>query len=98
MSDSVPTPVRKWRNRVLREWAAAKNLEFRRRMVGQTLSVVTLEQEGIALSHNYLKVELATSRQPNLIVGVDISGLTAHGLHENRGRSTRATSRIRDAS
>jgi threonylcarbamoyladenosine tRNA methylthiotransferase MtaB len=88
MSDSVPTPVRKRRNRVLRELAAAKNLEFRRRMVGQTLSVVTLEQERIGLSDNYLKVELATPRQPNRIIDVDIGGLTAHALHENRGRST----------
>ncbi|MDP2999613.1 MAG: tRNA (N(6)-L-threonylcarbamoyladenosine(37)-C(2))-methylthiotransferase MtaB [Bryobacterales bacterium] len=88
MPDSVPTPVRKRRNRVLRELAAAKNLDFRRRMVGQTLSVVTLEQERIGLSHNYLKVELATPRQPNLIVEVAIGGLTPHALQENRGRST----------
>ncbi|MEK7751111.1 MAG: hypothetical protein AAB654_04285, partial [Acidobacteriota bacterium] len=73
---------------VLRELAAAKNLDFRRRMVGQTLSVVTLEQERIGLSHNYLKVELATPRPPNLIVEVAIGGLTPHALQENRGRST----------
>ena len=90
MPGRVPIPVRKRRNRVLRELAAAKNLEFRRRMVGQTLSVVTLEQEGIGLSHNYLKVELAMPRQPNRIVDVEIGGLTPHALHENRGRSTQS--------
>ena len=55
----VPMAVRKERNRVLRELAAAKNLAFRERMVGRTLSAVTLAETGIALTENYLKVELA---------------------------------------
>ncbi len=80
--DQVPVPVRKERNRVLRELAAGKNLEFRRRMVGRTLSVVTLEQEGMALTGNYLKVELAALREPNRILGVAIGGVTATGLRE----------------
>ena len=88
MPDRVPIQVRKRRNRVLRDLAAAKNLDFRRRMVGQTLSVVTLELEGIGLSDNYLKVELATPRKPNLIMEVAIGGLTALGLREDWGRST----------
>jgi threonylcarbamoyladenosine tRNA methylthiotransferase MtaB len=78
----VPLPVRKERNRILRELAAEKNLEFRRRAVGRTLSVVTLEQEGMALSDNYLKVELATPRDPNRIIDVRIGGLTPAGLAE----------------
>ena len=82
-TDQVPMPVRKDRNRVLRELAAAKNLEFRRRMVGRTLSVVTLEQEGMALSGNYLKVELAAARDPNRILDVAIGGVTAGGLSES---------------
>lgn len=82
-TDQVPRPVRKERNRVLRELAAAKNLEFRRRMVGRTLSVATLEQEGMALSGNYLKVELAAARDPNRILDVAIGGVTAGGLSES---------------
>jgi threonylcarbamoyladenosine tRNA methylthiotransferase MtaB len=78
----VPIPVRKERNRILRELAAAKNIEFRRRMVGKTLSVVTLEQPGIALSGNYLKVQLATAREPNLLCEIPIGGLTEAGLQE----------------
>jgi threonylcarbamoyladenosine tRNA methylthiotransferase MtaB len=78
----VPLPLRKERNRILRELAAEKNLEFRRRAVGGTLSVVTLEQQGVALSENYLKVELATPRDANRIVDVKIGGLTAAGLAE----------------
>jgi len=82
-SGQVPIPVRKERNRILRELAAEKNLEFRRRMVGRTLSVVTLEQAGMALSDNYLKVELAASREPNRIVEVQIGGVAENGLKES---------------
>src|SRR5258706_6736004 len=58
----VPMKLRKERNRVLRELAAAKNLAFRQSMVGRTLSAVTLENTGIALTENYFKVELAGAR------------------------------------
>jgi len=77
-------PVRKARNRVLRELAAAKNLEFRQSMVGRTLSVVTLHEPGAALSGNYLKVELASVRGPNLLLNIEIGGLTDSGLYESR--------------
>ena len=81
---TVPMPVRKARNRVLRELAAAKNLEFRQSMVGRTLSVVTLHEPGAALSGNYLKVELASVRGPNLLLNIEIGGLTDSGLYESR--------------
>jgi threonylcarbamoyladenosine tRNA methylthiotransferase MtaB len=78
----VPVPVRKERNRILRELAAAKNLEFRRGMVGRRLRVVTLEQEGMALSGNFLKVELAAPRAANQLVEVEIGAVSAAGLAE----------------
>ncbi len=78
--DRVPMEVRKERNRVLRELAARKNLEFRRAMVGRTLSVVTLTDG--ALSDNFLKVELATPREPNQIADVKIGSVSASGLRE----------------
>jgi threonylcarbamoyladenosine tRNA methylthiotransferase MtaB len=78
----VPVPVRKERNRILRELAAAKNLEFRRRYVGRVLSAVTLEQPGVALSGNYLKVELASPREPNCIVDLRIGSVGETGLCE----------------
>jgi threonylcarbamoyladenosine tRNA methylthiotransferase MtaB len=78
----VPIPVRKQRNQVLRELAAAKNLEFRREMVGRTLSVVTLEEGQGALSGNYLKVELATPRAANQLLEISIGGVTSGGLRE----------------
>ena len=76
----VPVAVRRERNRILRELAAKKNLEFRRRMIGRTLSVVTLA-EG-ALSDNYLRVELVTPREGNQLVDIEIGGITETGLRE----------------
>jgi len=82
MPDQVPLPVRKERNRILRELAARKNLDFRRGMVGGTLSVVTLHETGTALSGNYLKVQLARPAEPNRLMDVEIGGVTEGGVRE----------------
>jgi len=82
MADQVPMPVRKERNRVLRELAAAKNLAFRRQFVGRTLSVVTLNESADALSDNYLKVQLARPTEPNQLMDVTIGGVTQNGVSE----------------
>jgi threonylcarbamoyladenosine tRNA methylthiotransferase MtaB len=79
----VPIRVRKERNRVLRELAAAKNLAFRESMVGRTLSAVTLHETGTALSGNYLKVELGSPRDANLMVDLRIGAVSAAGLVES---------------
>jgi threonylcarbamoyladenosine tRNA methylthiotransferase MtaB len=76
----VPMSVRKERNSILRDLAARKSLEFRRGMIGRTLSVVTLT-EG-ALSDNFLKVELRSPRPANQLIEVQISALTTNGLRE----------------
>ena len=81
---SVPMPVRKERNRILRDLAARKNREFREHMVGRTLSGVTLHDTGTALTDNYVKVELAGYRAPNQLVDLHIGGLTGSGLQESR--------------
>jgi threonylcarbamoyladenosine tRNA methylthiotransferase MtaB len=79
---TVPVPVRKRRNHVLRELSEARNREFRQGMVGRTLSVVTLHESRTALTGNYLKVQLTAPRQPNSIVDVRIGSLTSNGLSE----------------
>jgi threonylcarbamoyladenosine tRNA methylthiotransferase MtaB len=84
-ANHVPMPLRKERNRILRELAAAKNLDFRESMVGRTLSGITLHDEGLALTSNYLKVETVFTREPNTIVDLRIGGITAAGLHEDGG-------------
>ncbi|HEY3788804.1 MAG TPA: tRNA (N(6)-L-threonylcarbamoyladenosine(37)-C(2))-methylthiotransferase MtaB [Urbifossiella sp.] len=80
-AEQIPMELRRDRNRVLRELAAAKNLEFRLQTIGRTLSVVTLN-EG-ALSHNFLKVELATPRAANQLLDVKIGSLNTNGLREH---------------
>jgi threonylcarbamoyladenosine tRNA methylthiotransferase MtaB len=80
---AVPMPVRKERNRILRELAAEKNRAFRESMVGRTLSAVTLHEPGTALTGNYLKVELARERVPNQIVSVTIGSTTLSGVRES---------------
>lgn len=80
--EQVPMTVRKERNRLLRELAAAKNREFRARMVGRTLSAVTLHEPLTALTENYLRVELAVRRGPNLLVNIRIGSLAEATLKE----------------
>ncbi len=82
MPDQVPIAMRKNRSRILRELAAAKNLDFRKGMLGASLSAVTLARKSIALSSNYLKVELASPREPNQLIDVTIGGVTRTGLKE----------------
>jgi threonylcarbamoyladenosine tRNA methylthiotransferase MtaB len=80
--DQIPIPVRKERNRRLRELAERKNATFRRGFVGGELSVVTLGQGKMALSSNYLKVELLQTSTDNLMRDVRIGGMTEQGLRE----------------
>jgi threonylcarbamoyladenosine tRNA methylthiotransferase MtaB len=79
--DQVPIAVRKERNQILRDLAAQKNLEFRGRMIGRTLSAVTLH-EG-ALSGNFLKIDLSTPRPANQLIDVRIGSLAGGGLREH---------------
>ncbi len=82
-SGSVPVPVRKRRNQILRELAAAKNLAFRQSMTGRTLSAVTLETGRVALTGNYLQVQLASPREANRLIDVTIGGVTDSALRES---------------
>jgi threonylcarbamoyladenosine tRNA methylthiotransferase MtaB len=78
----VPMPVRKQRTRILRDLAARKNLAFRNQLVGATISAVTLDQPGMALSENYIKVELNHPRPANQLIDVTIGAVTEHGVRE----------------
>jgi len=84
MLDQVPVHVARERNRILRELAAEKNLEFRRRFVGQSLDVITLqagdEASTEALSDNYLKISLAGRHAANVWMQVEIEGVGDENL------------------
>ncbi len=77
----VPIRVRRDRTHTLRALAARKNLDFRRSLLGATLSVVTLDN-GAALSSNFVKVALAKPREANLLTEIRVGGLTSDGVCE----------------
>src|SRR5579871_311370 len=76
MADQVPVHLARERNRILRELAAEKNLEFRRKFIGKPLDVITLQAGNHdwteALSDNYLKVRVAGLHQANETFQVQI--------------------------
>jgi threonylcarbamoyladenosine tRNA methylthiotransferase MtaB len=84
MPNQVPVHVARERNRILRELAANKNLEFRRHFVGQPLDVITLHnadgESTEALSDNYLKVRVAGQHGPNQMMKVDVTHDDEEGL------------------
>jgi threonylcarbamoyladenosine tRNA methylthiotransferase MtaB len=79
----VPVSVRRDRTSVLRSLSEKKNREFRQRMVGKVLSAVTLEQRGMALTSNFLKVEMSQPREPNRLVELQIGAVTETGMREH---------------
>lgn len=78
----VPISVRHQRTRILREISERKNLKFRRQMIGRVLPAVTLEQRGMALTSNFLKVLMTQEREPNRMVELTIGAATESGLRE----------------
>lgn len=85
MPEQVPIRVARERNRVLRELAAKKNLEFRSRFVGRTVDAITLHAGGEdstqALSDNYLKIHLAGKHAANVWTKVEVAGVGAEDLN-----------------
>jgi hypothetical protein len=51
-------------------------------MVGRKLAAVTLEQSRMALTTNFLKVEMTRARDANQSVDLEIGGVSAGGLIE----------------
>ena len=80
-SAQVPWPKRKERGRILKSLGQKKNLEFRRSMIGRTLSAVTLGNAE-AITSNYLAVELATARPARQLTDLKIGTLTETALRE----------------
>lgn len=90
--EQIAAPVAQERNRVLRELAARKKLEFQRSFLGKTLDAITLSgydgERTEALSDNYLKVRLAGHHPPNRWLAAcieEISGGELLGRHIEGG-------------
>jgi threonylcarbamoyladenosine tRNA methylthiotransferase MtaB len=84
MPDQVPVAVSRERNRILRELASGKHLEFGLRFRGTTLTAITLQSGGTdcteALADNYLKVKVAGEHPPNQWIKVNIEQADTEGL------------------
>jgi threonylcarbamoyladenosine tRNA methylthiotransferase MtaB len=80
----VPQGIRRERTHVLRQLSDQKNLAFRHRMVGKTLSAVTLEERGMALSSNFVRIAMDRVRNPNEMVNLNIGSASDRGLEESR--------------
>jgi threonylcarbamoyladenosine tRNA methylthiotransferase MtaB len=80
MPGAVPMPVRKERNRILRDLAARKNEEFRRGLLGQELTAVTLDPPGLALTGNYVRATLDMPYTPNRFVRLTARSLNRDGV------------------
>ncbi len=82
----VPNSVKAGRSRSLRSLAARKAETFRRRFIGETLTVVVLDRDGLdgmleSLSDNYLRVWFAGD--PGLrggVAKVHVEAMTGRGL------------------
>lgn len=81
LTDQVPVSLRRDRTAILRELSDRKNADFRRRMVGRTLSAVTLSNDS-ALTGNFLRVQLAKPRVPNEILDIEIGAAGPGQLKE----------------
>jgi threonylcarbamoyladenosine tRNA methylthiotransferase MtaB len=84
MPDQVPVRIARERNRVLRELAAEKSREFRRRFVGRTLHAITLSERSSdsteALTDNYIKLRIRGLHSANQWRSVLIEKLSDDGL------------------
>lgn len=98
MGDSVPVQVRRDRTRILRELGEQRNQEFRNRMQGKKLQAVTLEQPGLALTSNYLHVEVEDWGGANRLIDVEMGKpvLTVISQTDSLTRLSRDTRLNRD--
>jgi len=87
MPDAVPMPVRKERNRVLRELAAVKNAAFRESLLGRDFTAVTLDPPGVALMDNFVKATLDFPYTPNKLLRIRPVSLTDTGVRAEFSRS-----------
>ncbi len=79
---SVPVELRRERNRILQEVSARKNLAFRRSQLGRRVLAVTISDLGVALTTNYLRVELAAPSPARQLIKVELGAVSSRGLRE----------------
>jgi threonylcarbamoyladenosine tRNA methylthiotransferase MtaB len=84
----VPAAAVAERMAALRALAGRKNFEFRSKFIGKQRSALTLvatremsaQQYTNGITDNFISIEISGNLQPNTLLPVRITGLTAHGL------------------
>ena len=83
LPNHIPEHVSRFRAKALRTLIAQKNEEFRRKMVGHDLEVLTLE-DGSAISSNFLRVSVPAGSVLNEWIRVRIARLEENGLYASK--------------
>jgi threonylcarbamoyladenosine tRNA methylthiotransferase MtaB len=101
MPNQVPVNIARDRNRILRDLASEKKLEFMRSFIGQNLDAITLNvtsedshgRNTEALTDNYLKLKLRGHHRPNRWINARVESVEAGSL----GGSVSSEDRMYDA-
>jgi threonylcarbamoyladenosine tRNA methylthiotransferase MtaB len=84
MRNQVPVQLARERNRILRELAAQKKLEFMQSFVGQAIEAITLnvfdQRATECLTDNYLKLSLTGNHRPNRWLKARVEAVEAGAL------------------
>jgi threonylcarbamoyladenosine tRNA methylthiotransferase MtaB len=83
LSNPIPEHVSRFRAKALRSLIAKKNEAFRRKMIGEEIEVLTLE-DGSAISTNFVRVTVPADLPANEWTRVLVTGLDEHGVQASR--------------
>jgi threonylcarbamoyladenosine tRNA methylthiotransferase MtaB len=82
MESPVALPVRRERNRILQELSARKTRDFHRGLLGKRFSAVTVSNHGVALTTNYVRVQLQQPMPASQWLEVELGALSDRGMRE----------------
>ena len=82
MDAPVPMELRRERNRILQELSLAKTRQFHLSLLGKRFSAVTLNDQGTALTTNYVRVQLNEPRPASQWIEVELGAIGNRGVRE----------------
>ncbi len=82
MDGPVPMELRRERNRILQELSLAKTRQFHLSLLGKRFSAVTLNDQGTALTTNYVRVQLNEPRPASQWIEVELGAIGNRGVRE----------------
>lgn len=82
LGGAVPMEVRRERNQILTQLGDRKNLEFRRSLMGKRVRAVTIGGPGVAMTTNYVRVELNEPKPARQAIEVVLGAVSPRGMRE----------------